>query len=278
MCIQKLTDVDRERIMKLVCPGCGKMYRIDERKLPAAAAKTRCKTCETIIPITRPELPAANRKPPVHETRPESTLVDPHGSRAVVGGAFLRISAFLIDAALVFFVIQAVFSLLALAIPIPEGMPSSGIFLLALIYFSIGNSAAAGGQTIGKRITRIRVQSRNGASISPLRSALRSAVLIGPIYLVFYGFPLCETGNALIIFTFAFLLSTPLLNTYLILFNTATRQAIHDITINSFVVASQPQGTVASAAFGKKHIVGAGLIVLLIVIAVLYVFPVGYAA
>jgi hypothetical protein len=95
---------------------------------------------------------------------------------------------------------------------------------------------------------------------------------------VLYGFPLCETGHALIIFTFALLLSTPLLNIYLILFNTATRQAIHDLSINSFVVASQPRGTVASAAFRKMHIVGAGLIVLLIVIAVLYVFPVGYAA
>lgn len=109
-------------------------------------------------------------------------------------------------------------------------------FSIALAYFGILNSKIGGGQTVGKKILKIKVVDSNNDSISPLKSIARYFVIALPFSLNGAQFPEVLTFSialyllALVVFGGIFSII------YLYLFNRVTRQSLHDIVVGTYVV------------------------------------------
>ncbi|MBW2167723.1 MAG: zinc-ribbon domain-containing protein, partial [Deltaproteobacteria bacterium] len=60
--------------MIVICEECGKKYRIDAEKIKGKAARFRCKSCNHVITVTKPETrprpPAPPPPPPRVEEAP----------------------------------------------------------------------------------------------------------------------------------------------------------------------------------------------------------------
>lgn len=133
-------------------------------------------------------------------------------------------------------------------------------FSIALIYFGIMNSSITRGQTIGKKVLKLRVVDSNNAPISLGKSIVRYFILAIPFslngaqfsneaLLSFLMYPL-----SLIIFGGLFSIL------YLYIFNRITRQSLHDLAVGTYVVNSN----VEQQTFGKVWNVH------LIIVAVLF--------
>lgn len=109
-------------------------------------------------------------------------------------------------------------------------------FAIALVYFGIGNSSITGGQTLGKKVLKVRVVSCENTSISVAKSFLRYIVLAIPFSL--NGAPLTnEIMQSYLIYPLSFILFGGLFSTlYLYIFNRVTRQSLHDLVVGSYVV------------------------------------------
>jgi uncharacterized RDD family membrane protein YckC len=109
-------------------------------------------------------------------------------------------------------------------------------FTIALVYFGILNSKIGNGQTLGKRLLKIKVVDLSGELISPLKSLIRYSVLAVPFSL--NGAPFPDE----IMFSFAkYILSLSVFGgllsiIYLYIFNRITRQSLHDIFTGTYVV------------------------------------------
>ena len=58
--------------MIVICEECGKKYRIDPEKIKGKAAKFKCKACDHVITITKPEEKTADQSPPPPVKEPSS--------------------------------------------------------------------------------------------------------------------------------------------------------------------------------------------------------------
>ncbi|MCK8827361.1 RDD family protein [Natroniella acetigena] len=123
-------------------------------------------------------------------------------------------------------------------------------FMMSLLYFGILNSYLGGGQTLGKRLTKIKVVNHQGEYLTVNKSCLRFSIF-GLAFLV----------NILPEINFFWITFNLILFgiaggiVYFYLFNTDTRQALHDIICNSYVVQSQAVGKVRLPRIAKRHFV-----------------------
>ncbi len=129
-------------------------------------------------------------------------------------------------------------------------------FIVAWPYFGIMNSRMCGGQTIGKRILKLRVVSMDGANLSINKSLLRAAVFCLPVFLNGAAFSTNILQSwfvyVLAITVFGFGLST----VYLYIFNRKTRQSLHDLVVGSIVVKTvNSPGLVSIAPLWRGHYV-----------------------
>lgn len=109
-------------------------------------------------------------------------------------------------------------------------------FGISLVYFGVMNSALLGGQTIGKKLLRIRVVDDKNNTIPLFRSMLRYIVFILPFTLdgiYFTDKEMPYLWNYPLSF---FMLGGMFAIIYLYLFNRATRQSLHDLMVGTFVV------------------------------------------
>lgn len=109
-------------------------------------------------------------------------------------------------------------------------------FGIGLIYFGVMNSALLGGQTIGKKLLRIRVVDDKNNTIPLFRSMLRYIIFTLPftfngVYFTDKEMP--YIWNYPLSF---FMLGGMFAIIYLYLFNRATRQSLHDLMVGTFVV------------------------------------------
>lgn len=112
-------------------------------------------------------------------------------------------------------------------------------FGIALLYFGTLNSGLAGGQTLGKRLLKIKVVGEDGAGLPLVWSWVRAAILALPTFLSGVMLPsdlMTSWINTMMAFV-AFGLSGALI--YLFIFNRATRQSLHDLAVSSFVVRAE---------------------------------------
>lgn len=118
-------------------------------------------------------------------------------------------------------------------------------FAIALAYFVPLDSHLGGGQSVGKRLLRIRVADRAGLPIGAARAALRFAVLAIPSTLNGASFRLDTMPPALLQLIGGSLLGLIVLGAgtsilYLFVFNRRTRQSLHDLVTDTLVVDASP--------------------------------------
>ncbi|MEH6542495.1 MAG: RDD family protein [Porticoccaceae bacterium] len=109
-------------------------------------------------------------------------------------------------------------------------------FAIALPYFGIMNSKIAGGQTIGKRVLKLRVVNSENQPIDIIRSFIRYSVIGVPFFLNGAQF----TNEALLsfwLYPLSFIVFGGFFSLiYLYIFNRVTRQSLHDLAVGTFVV------------------------------------------
>jgi uncharacterized RDD family membrane protein YckC len=139
-------------------------------------------------------------------------------------------------------------------------------FTIALVYFGIGNSSITGGQTIGKKVLKLRVVNFENASISVAKSFLRYIILAIPFSLNGAQFT-NEAMLSYLIYPLSFLIfggffSTP----YLYIFNRVTRQSLHDLIVGTYVVNTEVEKQEIGTVW-KVHIIVAAVLFLAAAIA-----------
>lgn len=113
---------------------------------------------------------------------------------------------------------------------------------IAFAYLAILNSRIGSGQTLGKRLLKIRVTDVHGSAISLERAALRSVILLVPGILNGMAFSDSSGGfaisavQALCVFGLGGALA------YLFCFNRQTRQSVHDLAARTVVVNAESAG------------------------------------
>lgn len=82
-----------EGIMEISCPNCSKKYRVEDSLIPAEGRKVRCRRCEHVFSVSRPE---------PEQSHPEDVQVDLDfdNPEKAVGGGTIRISQDQIDASI----------------------------------------------------------------------------------------------------------------------------------------------------------------------------------
>ena len=127
-------------------------------------------------------------------------------------------------------------------------------FLIALIYFGVGNSAVTGGQTIGKKCVRIRVVTAIDQPISLPRSIFRYTIIGLPYFL--NGAPFLQraptwivTGAAVILFGFGGAII------YLLIFNRRNRRSLHDLLAGTHVMRCDRAASSPPRPTWKGHFV-----------------------
>ncbi|HTW32990.1 MAG TPA: RDD family protein [Rhizomicrobium sp.] len=190
---------------------------------------------------------------------------------AVIAGFWRRIFALLIDMLLLGAVGIAIG---AVAFRQVVALGQEGRLIgaaVTLVYYGILNSSWGGG-TIGKRAMGLRVVGRDGKAIGLFRSLVRTVVFWTPYYLngVFFskipGLPddsriLAAAGvlDGMVVFGGLVFIA------YLYLFNTRTRQSLHDLIVGSYVVRSEPTDAPVKARFWPAHLLFASLLTVILV-------------
>jgi uncharacterized RDD family membrane protein YckC len=137
-------------------------------------------------------------------------------------------------------------------------------FFVAIAYFGTLNSKITGGQTLGKRLLKIKVVTKEGTPLSVPKSFLRFLPLGGPWFLNGAQFSASVLFSSwvyvlsIVVFGLGFSL------VYLYVFNRKSRQSLDDLLVGSYVVSADAAGPVASAAPSQVHL---AVCVLLVVAA-----------
>lgn len=142
-------------------------------------------------------------------------------------------------------------------------------FLIAMAYFGIMNSKLNNGQTIGKKVLKLRVVNINNEPIGLIKSIVRYSILSAPFSLNGIQLP-DELLFSSLLYILSFVVFGGMFSIiYLYIFNRTTRQSLHDIAVGSYVVNintdKQPTGKV-----WKPHYAIVGLFSLAVIIAPMF--------
>ena len=172
----------------------------------------------------------------------------------MIGSVWRRILAFAVDGAVLN--ISGRIVGIAFFAELSRSGPWARIFgfCIALAYFGALESRAGGGQTIGKRLLKLKVVDQGGRSLSWGRAAARYSVFAVPYFLLVGPKFSVETrsviaGLLLIIVIFGFGFST----LYLLAFNRRTGQGLHDLLVGSYVVNSTFPGPLEVGPMRLAH-------------------------
>jgi uncharacterized RDD family membrane protein YckC len=138
-------------------------------------------------------------------------------------------------------------------------------FAVALAYFVPQESARGGGQSLGKRLLRIRVVDAQGLPPSLARGTARFAVFGVPYFINGAALPMDVAGFAGGVPFAVLALGGMLALAYLLVFNRRTRQSLHDLAVGAFVVRviDGAQHAPGSVRAWRGHLAIAGLLVAL---------------
>ena len=105
-------------------------------------------------------------------------------------------------------------------------------FILFVLYYGLQNSALCKGQTIGKRIFRIKVVSESGQYLTTIQSLLRS-ILLTPVFI--FNNAILPIGYMSMFWTL-FVIGLLIIQVVLFFANKPSRQLLHDLIINSVCI------------------------------------------
>jgi uncharacterized RDD family membrane protein YckC len=146
-------------------------------------------------------------------------------------------------------------------------------FMVALLYFGLMNSALGGGQTLGKRLMKIRVVNSNDSPISVARSSLRFLILGAPFFLNGAAFPprIFTSWIGIMIGFVIFGIGGTII--YLFVFNRRNRRALHDLISGTFVVKTNSPAGASKANTWGGHYVVIGLVFVVCLVAPIFLKP-----
>ena len=127
-------------------------------------------------------------------------------------------------------------------------------FALVVFYFGLLNSRMGQGQTLGKRLLRVRVVDAKGELISLGRSLLRAAIL-GAIFLLDSSM----AGGSWVVYGIVLALWLGLIYWYV--FNRGTRQSLHDLAVGTYVVRDEAAGPISLGHPRRLHFIGFGILI-----------------
>ncbi|MEE3627807.1 RDD family protein [Nitrospirillum sp. BR 11752] len=132
---------------------------------------------------------------------------------------------------------------------------------VAILYLGLLNSQVGNGQTVGKRLLKLRVLGMDGAPLDLGTALVRAALLTGPWFL--NGYVLAGLSGDLTSKIVGWALGLAVLGgnialIYLFLFNRPSRRSLHDLLCRSCVV-SATTATLPSGATTPSRRVWAGL-------------------
>ena len=137
--------------------------------------------------------------------------------------------------------------------------------IVVLLYFGICNSKITNGQTLGKKILKIRVVNRDSKPISVSKSFLRASWFT--IFMVFNGSSFSNSSCVpLVIVVGTLIFSISILEIYFVVVNKKTLQSLHDLSIDSFVVSAKSEGQI-SYTNKKSSLYGGAAIPVILLIA-----------
>lgn len=110
-------------------------------------------------------------------------------------------------------------------------------FIIALIYFGLGNSSVFNGQTLGKRALKLQVVDADMDTLSILKSITRAIIYTVPYFFLNYRLAGWSEFSILYIAKGVFFLTFLILLPIHLLLNTPTRQAIHDLIVGTYVIS-----------------------------------------
>jgi uncharacterized RDD family membrane protein YckC len=135
-------------------------------------------------------------------------------------------------------------------------------FTIALAYFGVLNSRVANGQTLGKKLLRIRVVGGDGDTLPVGRSFIRYVPLGAVWFLNYAQLPSEVLFSPLVavVSIIVFGLGTSIL--YLLIFNRRTRQSVHDWLVGSYVVLARSTAAPSFPRTSRRHLVVCAVLVL----------------
>ncbi len=125
--------------------------------------------------------------------------------------------------------------------------------LIAVLYFGLMDGPAGGGQSVGKRLMKIRVVSAQGQVLPSSASFLRAAIFNAPYFLYGVELPLSRTPEALHWTLGALIVGVSATTAYLLLFNKPTQQGLHDLLTGSYVVDAVELDAIQPEPFWLGH-------------------------
>jgi len=146
-------------------------------------------------------------------------------------------------------------------------------FCIAVSYFGILNSSLGNGQSVGKRIAKIRVVDREGSTIALSRSLFRYVLLDVGFFLNGLLLPASiisspvSTILSLIVFGWSGAI------VYLYIFNRKTRQSAHDLVVGTYVVETLPKGRVEAPSVWRGHFAVLGVYLVCLIVLLTIVIP-----
>jgi uncharacterized RDD family membrane protein YckC len=183
----------------------------------------------------------------------DSSAIGIASSPNVIAGFWRRFFAFAVDAILLGIVG------LIMGIPLYDSFVRMGPwgklvgFCIALCYFGIFDSSIGGGQTIGKRILGVKVVDVEGTLLPIETAILRYFVYAVPYFLNGLLLPVSLTPLAASAFLLFLVSTVGGTNAYLLIFNRATRQGLHDLSVGSYVSLAEASGPILPKPIWRGH-------------------------
>ncbi|MCK4233542.1 RDD family protein [candidate division WOR-3 bacterium] len=146
-------------------------------------------------------------------------------------------------------------------------------FTIVLVYFGILNSRLGNGQSLGKKLTQIRVVGRNGECISFRKSLLRTTVFTLPFFLNGAMIPQFILMSPIGIIVYLVLFGGIAGIIYFYTFNRGTRQSLHDLICKTYVVRARASSPITPRSVARVHYIVFALIIVCILIYSLFMVP-----
>jgi uncharacterized RDD family membrane protein YckC len=139
--------------------------------------------------------------------------------------------------------------------------------MIALVYFGILNSHLGNGQTIGKRLMRIRVVHTSNVTLSFPRTLLRYSVMAAPFFANGLSLPMSRTPIWVTVLIKLVVFGAGGAVIYLFLFNRPSRRSLHDFAAGSMVLRTE-SGIAEVPRIWRGHLVILSGVLALSVVAV----------
>jgi uncharacterized RDD family membrane protein YckC len=140
--------------------------------------------------------------------------------------------------------------------------------VIALAYHGSLDSALGGGQTLGKRVMRLRVVGKDGAPITLPRSLVRAALPLVPWALSGLDLPGLAAQPVAVVPVTSVLLVVGLGDVLLYLANRRSRQALHDLVCGTYVVWADAQGAIVLQPSRRVYVAFAAYVLAAVALAI----------